>query len=331
MVVTLRQNTFKIDLRNFEKRPSFEDVHDFIFRSLALRPTQVQRLQMNHVQCCVHVKCNDLETALKVVEQHNDRHELEVAGKRYKVRLSMDDDRIEIKVHDLSENVSNADIATFFQQYGQVHTVNEAVWGKHFAGRGIPSGVRIVQMVLKNHLKSYVTIKGEQTYISYLSQPATCRHCTQLVHTGKSCTANKKSLAQAASNKITSTNLANPTVSITPSVVTSKVVKKKGTDELQNLQQRLPQQQSKRVVSRVDDRSPPPSNERSPPRKKKDNKAEPAVKSVVQNENENSTDDDDMDTTEIPEEPDFDEDADKWFAWMQKYYKRVKNKSRIEL
>lgn len=313
MVVALRQNTFKVDFRDFEKRPSYEDVHKFVFGTIGLRPNQVQRLQMNHIQCCVHVKCNDLETALRVVEQHNGCHELEVDGKQYKVRLAMNDDRIEVKVHDLSENVSNSEIATFLQQYGEVFNVKEAVWGKSFAGKGIPSGVRVVQMTLKEHLKSYITIKNEKTYVSYNSQPATCRHCAQLLHAGKSCAENKRSLQHTTSHPSVASDERTcdaPVIAVMP--------KKKSDDKPQQLQQKLQQQQHlKRTANQID-----PSKEKSPPRKKKEKESSVATHGV--NEMAEVSSSDEMETEE---EPEYDEDPEKWIVWLQKKQKKKKCKS----
>lgn len=313
--VAFRENTFKIDLKVFEKRPSFEDVHKFIFRTIGLRPQEVQRLQMNHAQHCVHVKCRDFHTALSAVEQHNNRHELEVSGKRYKVQLLMADERVEVKVHDLSENVTDAEISSYLEQYGEVFNIKEAVWGKNYDGKGIPSGIRVVQMKLKKHIKSYVTISSEQTYISYKSQPASCRHCTLLLHTGRSCTENKKLLAQTTSSNAETS------------------VKSNSKNEAGNIliqQQKLQQQpHCKRAANQIDTTA----EDRSPPSKRKDDKivniAEPEI---VQTEF--STDDDDdvddngnaMETNDTDEEEPDPRDSEQWINWLLKQRKKKNRK-----
>ncbi|KAL9704327.1 hypothetical protein quinque_007845 [Culex quinquefasciatus] len=72
-----RENTFKVDLSVFPKRPSFEEIHSFVHDTMGLRIDQVKRLQMNHVQNAAHVKCDTLKTAQDAVDQHNERHEIE--------------------------------------------------------------------------------------------------------------------------------------------------------------------------------------------------------------------------------------------------------------
>ena len=138
--VRIRENTFKVCLRNFPKRPTYEEIHAFLHEKMGLLPAQVTRLQMNHAQNCAHVKCVDLKTAQDAVINHNDRHEIIVDKKRIKVRLVMDDGGVEVKIHDLSENIRNEEIAAYLKQYGDVLSVRDVVWGESFAFKGIPSG-----------------------------------------------------------------------------------------------------------------------------------------------------------------------------------------------
>lgn len=191
-----RENTFKVDLSNFPKRPSFEEIHSFVHQTLGLSIDQVLRLQMNHAQNCAHVKCKDLKTAQDAVDQNNGRHEMEVNRTKIKVRLMMDDGGVEVKIHDLSENIRNEDIAAFLGQYGEVISIKELIWGDNFAFKGVSSGVRVAKMILHRHIKSFVTILGEETLVSYRNQPQYCKHCTNPSHPGLTCVENKKLIGQ---------------------------------------------------------------------------------------------------------------------------------------
>ena len=194
--VRIRENTFKLCLKNFPKRPTYEEIHAFVHEKVGLEPSQVTRLQMNHSQNCVHIKCVDLKTAQDAVINHNDRHEMVVDKKRIKVRLMMDDAGVEIKIHDLSENIRNEEVAAYLKQYGEVLSVRDVVWSESFRYKGVATGVRVAKVVLRRHIKSFVTILGETTMISYRTQPQTCRHCHNQIHPGSSCVENKKLLTQ---------------------------------------------------------------------------------------------------------------------------------------
>ncbi|KAL9698870.1 hypothetical protein quinque_002311 [Culex quinquefasciatus] len=196
--VRTRENTFKVDLSNFPKRPSIEELQKFVLVNLGLAVGQVKRFQVNHAQNCAHVKCVDLKTAQDAVAKHDGKHEMDVNKTKVKVRLVMEDGGVEVKIHDLSENVTSEEIVAFLRNYGDVLNIREVPWGESFPLRGMPSGIRVAKMVLRRHIKSFVTIQSEQTLISYRGQPQTCKHCTLTQHVGISCVENKKILNQKA-------------------------------------------------------------------------------------------------------------------------------------
>ncbi|KAL9696916.1 hypothetical protein quinque_000357 [Culex quinquefasciatus] len=99
-----------------------------------------------------------MKTAQDAVINHNDRHELVVDKKRIKVRLMMDDAGVEIKIHDLSENIRNEEVAAYLKQYGDVLSVRDVVWSESFKYKGVNTGVRVAKVVLRRHIKSFVTI-----------------------------------------------------------------------------------------------------------------------------------------------------------------------------
>lgn len=191
-----RENTFRVDFSNLPKRMSYEETHNFVHNTLGLSLDTVVRLQVNHALNCAQVKCSDLKTAQDTVIRHNGKHEFEINNTKYKVKLNMDDGGIEVKIHDLSENVTPEQIGEFLKQYGDVIAIKELMWGDHFVYNGVSTSVRVAKMVLRKHIKSYVVVQGEPTLISYPGQPATCKHCTNLVHPGMTCVQNKKLNAQ---------------------------------------------------------------------------------------------------------------------------------------
>lgn len=207
-----RENTFRIEFSNLPKKPSFENIHRFIAEALGLSKTQVVRVQINHYLWCAFVKCVDLATAQSIVQQHDNRHEIDISGKKYKLRILMEDGAVEVRLHDLSEDVSDESIMDYMSQYGQVLAIEELAWSDKYAFDEIPSGIRLVKMILKHPIKSYVTVEGETTYVTYFGQKHTCRHCHEYIHSGIPCTQNKKLLVQKASvNERLNTNTrANP-------------------------------------------------------------------------------------------------------------------------
>lgn len=318
-VIGSRSNTFKVDFNNFKTRPSFADIHSFVNGTLGLRPDQLVRLQMHHVHNCAYIKCIDQQTAEMVVNLHNEKHHIVVDGVQNKVHLSMDDGCILVKVHDLSENVTNDDITVSLKQYGEVHYVKEQVWGSTFAYKGISSGVRIAKMTLRRHIKSVITIQTEQTLISYKNQPKSCLHCLQPIHPGKTCTDNRKA------NRNTQPCSAKQTAETMPSLTQLQ----NPADQTQRGNNTDQEQQPQRPQRNVRKLSTPEST--SPPPKRVDRK--PATASTTTKDEESDNNDSDMDSvssvnlTDSEPEPARD-DVDKWIERFNKHSRKVEKKMR---
>lgn len=196
---TRRENTFRIEFANLPKKPRFEDIHQFIKNQLGLSRDKIVRLQINHYYWCVFVKCVDLATASDTVRQHHDKHVIEIDGKKYTINIQMEDGATEVLLTDLSEHVTDHQIATYMSKFGDVLTIRELPWEDKYELAGLPSGKREVKMILKQPIKSFVTIAGEVTMVKYIGQLQTCRHCGEKIHNGIPCSQNKKLLAQKMS------------------------------------------------------------------------------------------------------------------------------------
>lgn len=199
-----RENTFRIDYGNVPKKPSSEEVHQFVGETLKLKRDEVQRIQYSRNLGVAFVKTTSLEVAQKVVENNDNKHELIVDGKSFKLRLAMEDGAVEVKLFNLSEDVTNSKIARFLMSYGELLSIREEVWDEKHLFAGLPTGVRVVRMIVRKNIPSYVTIDSETTLVSYYGQQQSCRHCGESVHNGVSCVQNKKLLVQKLATSGTS-------------------------------------------------------------------------------------------------------------------------------
>ena len=191
-----RENTFRIDYAHMPRKPSYEELHEFVNSELKLKKEDVVRIQPSRSLHCAFVKVSELSLAQKVVEEHDNKHETEIDGKTYKLRITLEDGAVDVKLFDLSEDVTNEKIIDFLRAYGEVLSIRELMWDERFTFGGIPTGVREVKMMIKENIPSFVTIDGEITALAYYGQQQTCRHCSEFVHSGISCVQNKKLLVQ---------------------------------------------------------------------------------------------------------------------------------------
>lgn len=116
----------------------------------------------------------------------------------------MEDGAVEVKLFNLSEDVTNEKIARFLMGYGELFSIREEVWDEKHLFAGLPTGVRVVRMIVRKNIPSYVTIDCETTLVAYYGQQQSCRHCSESVHNGVSCVQNKKLLLQKLATRSTS-------------------------------------------------------------------------------------------------------------------------------
>lgn len=191
-----RENTFRIDYSRIPKKPTYEDLHHLVGVKLGLKREEVLRLQCSRIHGCAFVKTCDLQTAQRIVEEHDGKHTFEVDKKAYTLRMWMEDGGVDVRLYDLSEDVSDVAITEFMAAYGDIISIREVMWEDKYSFGAIPNGVRVVRMVVKKNIPSIVTIDGEATSVLYQGQLSTCRHCGELSHSGIPCVQNKKLLVQ---------------------------------------------------------------------------------------------------------------------------------------
>ena len=191
-----RENTFKIDYSQLAVKPSVEKVYDFCRPVLGLQREDSKRLQCHRGGGCAFIKVSDLALAQKVVEEHDGKHEVDSDGKKHKLRITMEDGSVEVRVHDLPEDVPKEKVVDFLSAFGEVIAVREVSWGESNESEGIPLGIWSARMVIRRNIDSWVTIDGEQALVVYKGQLQSCRHCKEQAHTGISCVQNKKLLFQ---------------------------------------------------------------------------------------------------------------------------------------
>ncbi|XP_058822321.1 uncharacterized protein LOC131683927 [Topomyia yanbarensis] len=125
--------------------------------------------------------------------------------------VHMENDMVDVRIHDLAPRTKKDYIKQIMSQYGEVESITNDTWRNFFTG--IPNGVRIVRMRVTKPISSYMTIeckspKDGETYkqttlITYPGQTPTCQFCNHTAHYGKTCAeaTSQNSPTTANSNK----------------------------------------------------------------------------------------------------------------------------------
>lgn len=192
-----RQNTIRIDYGALPNKPNIQKVQKFCAEKLGLKRGEVIRIQSSRALGVTFVTVVDLALALKVCEEHNNKHEVTGSDKKlYPVTITIEDGTVLVKLFDLSDDVPNTAVTRFLERYGEVRDVYEEVFDDAQEFAGAYTGVRIAKMVVRENIASWVSINGELTFLSYFGQRQTCKHCQDSLHIGVGCVQNKKLLVQ---------------------------------------------------------------------------------------------------------------------------------------
>ncbi len=179
-------------------------VHKFILDELKLQPDEVEALQINYHKKLVYIELSSFEKASEIVSEYNLKCKINFENVDFVVKLFMVDGGTDVKLHDLPPRMNESVILKKMCEYGEILNFTEEKWGDEFAFKNISNGIRIVRMKLEKNIPSYITIAGEQTFVTYKNQILTCKWCENRLHYGLTCAENRLTKGQTVNNRITS-------------------------------------------------------------------------------------------------------------------------------
>ena len=91
-----------------------------------------------------------------------------------------------LRLASLPPYVKENDIRVCMSRYGEVKRIRDDGWTYAYRYK-VYNGIRIVEMKLKQHLPSHMSIAGNDAIISYDGQPPTCYRCNEKGHQQLEC------------------------------------------------------------------------------------------------------------------------------------------------
>ncbi|XP_039434222.1 uncharacterized protein LOC120416556 [Culex pipiens pallens] len=222
----VRKNTLVVDFSVLPERPQLEVVQRFVEKGLGIASSDLKSIQLHNIRHCVLIEMADATAASRIATENH----LKYAFKTYpstKIPVYVDDNTIDVRIHDLPLDLPNSKIAEAMREYGEVLTIRDEVWKNFFTG--VPNGVRALKMKLTKPVPSYVTVCNLPSLATYTGQIATCRRCGMKRHVSKSCSEAAKKTKQnqpKPANQPAKTTPAAPIVlpPANPPVVESQVI-----------------------------------------------------------------------------------------------------------
>ncbi|XP_065081393.1 uncharacterized protein LOC135703965 [Ochlerotatus camptorhynchus] len=162
-----RENTLVVDFSVLPKRPDASAVQKFMYGELKLDTADASNIQFHNVKNCVYVEMVDAATAKRYFASHHLQHTRQCEKKAYKIPVFVEDEAVNVRIHDLPPKTPNTVMIESMRPYGTHLNLNS---------RFVPlvyNGVRVVRMKLKQLIPSYLTIDGDTTLITYRNQAKT--------------------------------------------------------------------------------------------------------------------------------------------------------------
>lgn len=182
----VRKNTLVVDFSVLPERPKLDHVQRFVKKVLGLDSRDFRSIQLHNIRHCVLIEMADPAAAIKTANDHHLKHVFRVnLVTKIAIPVYVDDNTVDVRVHDLPPDMPNNLIAEAMREYGEVLTIRDEVWKNFFTG--VPNGVRVLKMKLSKPVPSYVTISKHCSLATHPEQIATCRRCGLKRHVGKSC------------------------------------------------------------------------------------------------------------------------------------------------
>lgn len=189
---SLRVHTFYIDIRGIRKLKD-ETIFAFVAKKLNLTPQDVTAIQIDRIEGKVFVEMQTQEGAEEVVEQYDNKFELNNNGTIHRIRLYVEDGGTDVKLHHLPPKMPDEWIHDYFAAFGEIISIKHELCRSEFFSQ-TPSGVRVVRIRMNHPIPSFINIRGYNSHVTYTHQIQTCRHCNQEVHFGSSCAENRATL-----------------------------------------------------------------------------------------------------------------------------------------
>lgn len=154
-------------LKCAEKKPSSDEVHQFVGGTLGMKRDEVLHIQYsrNIGTAFVESACSEQYKRLKKKQQQTRAHIED--GKHYKLRLVMVNGTVEVKLF-FQKNQK-----IFVMSYGELLSIRKAPLRWYSGG--------CLSRTDDKNIPSYVTIESETTLVSYYGKQQSYRHCVELV------------------------------------------------------------------------------------------------------------------------------------------------------
>lgn len=184
----VRQHTLRATFDKEQQRPTALDVHRWIDEVLKIKDEELQTIQLVGKQNAAYLKFTSSANYERYVQRHTGTSVVELLnGATTTVTITpAEDDYVSVRVLNIPPEVPNDRIRNTLQNFGKVLQIENEKWSHRYRYK-IDTGIRVVQMVIKQSIPTNLTIANYEAYITYPGQEQTCFLCGSSSHLRHTC------------------------------------------------------------------------------------------------------------------------------------------------
>jgi len=169
-----RQNTIVCCFDPKIPRITAFQIYDWIHEKLSLEEEDILMIQIDGTRAQVFIKFANGGSMLDVINDTKVQQEyMHDNGELSQVTIEIAEMGMrKIRIANLPPEVSDCMLKANLAKYGEVHAITEEQWIRAYRYK-VSNGIQIVEMNLKHHLASHLTIAGNRILV-LRGQPAIC-------------------------------------------------------------------------------------------------------------------------------------------------------------
>lgn len=179
----VRNNTISLD---FSKHGNLSilEMHMFIKEKLLLKEENVVSIGVYGQKVLIKLTNSTLLT--DIFDKFGENIEYtDAQGNKFIIPVRNESERLLVKIHRIPIEVPDEEIKKVLAQFGSIEELKNDKW------RNLPfscyNDTKLVRMILRKPIPSYITIGAKQYWTTYIGQPRTCRRCNSEKHEAKDC------------------------------------------------------------------------------------------------------------------------------------------------
>lgn len=186
----VRKNQVEVKFERGKEKPSREELKKWLKHVLKVTNYDIEGVQFDRLGIAIYVEFKTEDDAKDFISTTG--YETQMTsdkGDVIKVYINKCDEEVKIvRLYSLPMGMDNGIIKNKLAEYGRIDSIQEERYPENDeCFPGLKTGVKLVHMLLRKDIPSYIDIEGHKVIAAYNGQPKTCGNCNAQDHLRNDC------------------------------------------------------------------------------------------------------------------------------------------------